>query len=433
MTDNNPSHELESEVRSYSRAFPIVVKRAQGARLWTDQDEEYIDFLAGAGSLNYGHNNPLLKQSILDHLQADGLVNGLDMASVAKNEFIDTFSRHILEPRQLDYKMQFCGPTGTNAVEAALKLARKVKQRSGIISFTNGFHGMTLGALAVTGNEYHKEDIYSGNTNVAFMPYDRYVDGVEDSSVLLRKYLEDASSGVGLPAAVILETVQGEGGINVARSAWLRSIRKICDDFDVLMIVDDIQMGCGRTGTFFSFEEAGIRPDIVLLSKSIGAYGLPMSLVLLRPELDEWDPGQHNGTFRGNNLAFVAATRAINLYWRDTNFSGAIRKKSHRVRDFLQRMASRFPEAAFEVRGRGLALGIESRAMPEIANEFREQCFREKLIIETAGASDQVLKFLPPLTISESELEAGLRKAERAMETVLRSKRGNPDRIAGQA
>ncbi len=271
MTDNNPSHELESEVRSYSRAFPIVVKRAQGARLWTDQDEEYIDFLAGAGSLNYGHNNPLLKQSILDHLQADGLVNGLDMASVAKNEFIDTFSRHILEPRQLDYKMQFCGPTGTNAVEAALKLARKVKQRSGIISFTNGFHGMTLGALAVTGNEYHKEDIYSGNTNVAFMPYDRYVDGVEDSSVLLRKYLEDASSGVGLPAAVILETVQGEGGINVARSAWLRSIRKICDDFDVLMIVDDIQMGCGRTGTFFSFEEAGIRPDIVLLSKSIGA------------------------------------------------------------------------------------------------------------------------------------------------------------------
>ncbi len=429
----DPAHALESDVRSYSRSFPIVIQRAKGARLWTDDGSEYIDFLAGAGSLNYGHNNPLIKQSLIDYLQADGLLNGLDMASVAKNRFIETFQQRILAPRNLDYKLQFCGPTGTNAVEAALKLARKVKQRSGIISFTNGFHGMTLGSLAVTGNEYHKEDIYcAGQSNVTFMPYDGYVDGISDTTQLLRKCLEDSSSGTGLPAAVILETVQGEGGVNVASPEWLRSLQEICREFDVLLIVDDIQMGCGRTGGFFSFEEAGLEPDMVLLSKSIGAYGLPMSLVLLKPELDEWDPGQHNGTFRGNNLAFVAATRALELYWCDDNFSGAIRKKSARIGNFLNRVARQYPQAGFTVRGRGLVQGIEA-ADQELASRLRQRCFELGMIIETAGARDQVLKFLPPLTISEAELEAGLDIASRAFRDVMGEEAATRRSAGGQA
>lgn len=271
----DPSHILESNVKSYVRNFPFIATHAKGAMITSEDGTDYLDFLSGAGTLNYGHNNEHFKQAILNYIQEDGIIHGLDMATKAKNEFIETFSQLILAPRGLDYRLQFCGPTGTNAVEAAIKLARKVTGRVNIISFTNGFHGMTQGALAVTGNNYHKEGIpgtYSQYTT--FMPYCGYSDSVDDSIAYIRQYLQDNSSGVNLPAAFILETIQGEGGVNVASPAWLRGIRDLCSEFDILLIVDDIQMGCGRTGDFFSFEQAAIAPDIVLLSKSIGAYGI---------------------------------------------------------------------------------------------------------------------------------------------------------------
>lgn len=318
MTNMNtdPSHKLESNVKSYVRSFPFKATKALGSKIHAEDGEVYLDFLSGAGSLNYGHNNPNFKSAILQYIEEDNIIHGLDMATKAKNEFIETFNQIILKPRNLDYRLQFCGPTGTNAVEAAIKLARLATKRVNIISFTNGFHGMTSGALAVTGNNYHKEGIpgtYSQFTT--FMPYCGYSDNVDDSIAYIRQYLKDNSSGVNMPAAIILESIQGEGGVNVASPRWLRGIRKLCDDFGILLIVDDIQMGCGRTGDFFSFEESGIEPDIVLLSKSIGAYGLPMALVLLKPEIDLWKPAQHNGTFRGHNLAFVAATESLKTYW----------------------------------------------------------------------------------------------------------------------
>ncbi|NEO78803.1 diaminobutyrate--2-oxoglutarate transaminase [Moorena sp. SIO4G3] len=407
---------LESNVRSYIRTFPLVVKKAYGSILLDESNHKYLDFLSGAGTLNYGHNNPQIKKSLIQYLESDGLVHGLDMASVTKRDFIEAFDRLILKPRGLNYKLQFCGPTGTNAVEASLKLARIVKQRKSIISFTNAFHGMTLASLSVTSNPYYRNNIPSVLTaNTAFMPYCNCTDEASTSLKLIRKFLEDNSSKMDIPAAMIVETIQGEGGVNVASSEWLQGLQAICEEFGIILIIDDIQMGCGRTGEFFSFEKAKIVPDIVLLSKAVGAYGLPMALVLIKPELDQWNPGQHNGTFRGHNLAFFAGTQALNIYWKTDEFSHEIQQKSVLVRKELLRLVKSYPEAELEIRGRGLVFGLESKSDPKLAMKLRQACFKNRLILETCGRNDQVLKLLPALTISESQLRQGLNIIESAL------------------
>lgn len=430
ITKTNPSHPLESNVRSYVRSFPFLATSAKGATITAENGTEYLDFLSGAGTLNYGHNNDYFKQAIIDYIEEDGIVHGLDMATKAKNHFIETFSKTILKPRDLDYRLQFCGPTGSNSVEAAIKLARKVTGRVNIISFTNGFHGMTLGALAVTGNNYHKEGIPGTHSQyTTFMPYCGYSDNVDDSIAYIRQYLKDNSSGVNLPAAIILECIQGEGGVNVASPRWLRGIRKLCDEFEITLIVDDIQMGCGRTGDFFSFEEAGIVPDIVLLSKSIGAYGLPMALVLLKPELDVWKPGQHNGTFRGHNLAFVAATEALNHYWQTNAFSNEIKRKSKLIEEHLQKIAKMYPKLDFDVRGRGFVWALESTKDDSLAGRVQKICFKHKLIIETCGSKGQALKPLPALIASDEELQKGLDIIEMAYAQAIQEMSAEPNVI----
>jgi diaminobutyrate-2-oxoglutarate transaminase len=427
----DPSHKLESSVKSYVRSFPFVGTTAKGAIITAEDGTDYLDFLSGAGTLNYGHNNDHIKDALIDYIQQDGIIHGLDMATKAKNHFIETFDQTILKPRNLDYRLQFCGPTGTNAVEAAIKLARKVTGRLNIFSFTNGFHGMTQGALAVTGNNYHKEGIpgtYSHHTT--FMPYCDYSKNVDDSIAYIRQHLNDNSSGVNLPAAMILECVQGEGGVNVASPRWLRGIRKLCDEFGIILIVDDIQMGCGRTGDFFSFEESGITPDIVLLSKSIGAYGLPMALVLIKPELDTWKPAQHNGTFRGHNLAFVAATHALNHYWSNDSFSKDVKRKSKIMEESLQTIARRYPELDFDVRGRGLVWAMESKKIPELAETIQKICFEHHMIIETCGSKDQALKPLPALVITDEELQQGLSIIEAAYDRAIKEMRSRDNIVS---
>ena len=298
----------ESGVRSYCRSFPVMFKQAQGAELITTEGTRYIDFLAGAGTLNYGHNHPVLKKALIEYIENDGIAHGLDMYSEAKERFLETFNRLILTPRKMqDYLIQFTGPTGTNAVEAALKLARKVKGRNNVISFTNGFHGCSIGSLAVTGNQHHRGAAGVTLSDVSRMPYANYFGDKVNTIAMMDKILADPSSGIDKPAAVIVEVVQGEGGLNAASADWVRKLEKLCRKHDMLLIVDDIQAGCGRTGTFFSFEEMGIKPDMITLSKSISGFGLPFAIVLLREKLDEWTPGEHNGTFRGNNHAFVTA------------------------------------------------------------------------------------------------------------------------------
>jgi diaminobutyrate-2-oxoglutarate transaminase len=414
--DLNTINRLESEVRGYVRGFPTVFTHARDARLINEDGREYIDFFAGAGVMNYGHNNPELKSALMDYLAEDHIVHSLDMATHAKAQFLERFEEVILKPRGLDYKIQFPGPTGTNAVEAALKLARKVTGRPNVISFTNGFHGMTLGSLAVTGNAMKRAGAGVPLNNTSQMPFDGYLeDGNDQSLELLEAILADEGSGIDKPAAVILETVQAEGGVNVARMEWLKKLDALLKHHDVLLIVDDIQVGCGRTGPFFSFEPAGIKPDIVCLSKSLSGFGLPFALTLFRPELDQWSPGEHNGTFRGHNLAFITATKALD-YWTNDEFKNETERKAALVEERLQAIVDKLSVKA-SVRGRGLIQGIAFEDA-ELAGKASAECFERGLIIETAGMEDQVLKLLPPLVISDEDLEAGLDIIEKAVMAV---------------
>ncbi|HZG03195.1 MAG TPA: diaminobutyrate--2-oxoglutarate transaminase [Streptomyces sp.] len=403
---------LESEVRSYCRGWPTVFDRAQGSRMYDEDGHEYLDFFAGAGSLNYGHNNPVLKRALLDYLERDGVTHGLDMSTTAKRAFLEFFQNMILRPRDLPYKVMFPGPTGTNAVEAALKLARKVKGREAIVSFTNAFHGMTLGSLAVTGNAFKRAGAGVPLVHTTPMPFDHYMGGKTPDFLWFEQLLRDHGSGLDKPAAVIVETIQGEGGINVARPQWLRGLAQLCQQHDMLLIVDDIQMGCGRTGTFFSFEEAGITPDIVTVSKSISGYGLPMSLCLFRPELDIWEPGEHNGTFRGNNPAFVTAAAALNTYWADDKLKQQTLAHAQTIEAALRDTAAHHSGSAY--RGRGMVWGLELSDARHAGRAAR-RAFELGLLMETSGAHGQVVKLLPPLTITSDELDQGLRIVQRAV------------------
>ncbi len=398
--------EIESEVRGYCRTWPVVFETARGSRITDDRGREYLDFFSGAGALNYGHNHPQLKKALLEYLAGDGVVHSLDMFTTAKRAFLERFRDTILRPRGLDYKVQFPGPTGTNSVEAALKLARKVTGREGIVGFTNAFHGMTLGALSVTGNSMKRGGAGVPLANGTSMPYDGYLGDGVDTIGYLESFLDDSGSGLDLPAAVIVETVQAEGGVNVAGFDWLQRLSDLCRRYDVLFIVDDIQAGCGRTGPFFSFEPAGVRPDIVCLSKSISGYGLPMALTLFRPELDIWEPGEHNGTFRGHNPAFVTGTEALS-FWAGDSLSLQVGEKAATVHDVLDSLAAKHAGLGAEVRGRGLLQGIRFDDC-ELSSAISTAAFERGLLIETSGADDEVVKLLPPLVIEPDDLDAGL-------------------------
>jgi len=418
-------NQYESEVRGYVRSFPTVFKTSKMSEIWDEEGKRYIDFFAGAGALNYGHNNDVINSAVIDYLQNNGIGHALDMATVAKREFMETFVNQILKPRDLDYKLQFVGPTGTNAIETALKIARKVKGRKQVMSFTNGFHGMSMGSLSITGNSYYHDDNYGVPGYTYQVPFHNYLGDKVDTMAYLRKIIEDESSGTELPAAIVLETIQAEGGINVAGEEWLQALRQICDDFDILMVVDDIQVGNGRSGEFFSFERAGVVPDIVTLSKSIGA-GHPMSLVLMKPELDKWSPGEHSGTFRGNNLAFVAQTAALKKYWSDGSFIETLQAKSSLVQKRMEQLALTYPNLIREIRGHGMIWGAEFKK-PELTSPICSQSFEDGLIIETAGAEGEVIKFLGPLVITDELVNEGFDILENAINKVLKK---TPNEVA---
>ena len=422
---------LESEVRSYCRGWPTTFAKARGHRLFNEDGVEYIDFFAGAGALNYGHNNPRLKRKLIEYLESDSIVHSLDAATVAKRDFLERFEEVILKPRRMEYKVQFPGPTGTNSVEAALKLARKYTGRQKVVGFTNAFHGMTLGALAVTGNAMKR-----GGAGIALgmgisVPYAGYI-GDSDTLSFFEKQLNDGGSGLDTPAAVIVETVQAEGGMRAASQEWLERLGIICRSHDILLIVDDIQVGCGRTGPFFSFEGMSVYPDMICLSKSLSGYGLPFAITLLRPEIDVWDPGEHNGTFRGHNPAFVTATEALSSYWLNDDLTREVARKALVVEKSLSAIAERYPEAKLVHRGRGLIQGLMS-PLPGFADRVCQHAFRLGLIIETSGPDGEVVKLLPPLTIDDEGLAQGLRLLEEAFAAATRERRTSGELMAGRA
>lgn len=406
LTSNDTSA-LESGVRSYSRTWPTTFSKAKGSFMYSESGEQYLDFFAGAGTLNYGHNNRYLKEVLLKYLSGDNVVHSLDMFTTAREDFLTTFHEKILQPRNLDHTVLFPGPGGANATEAALKLARKVTGRESVITFTNAFHGMTLGALSVTGNSLKRGGAGIPLVHSTPMPYDDYLDGAASDFAYFERLLTDSGSGLNTPAAVIVETVQGEGGVNTARTEWLQKLDALCKEQGILLIIDDIQSGCGRTGGFFSFEEAGINPDMICLSKSISGYGLPLALTLLRPELDIFEPGEHNGTFRGFAPAFVTGAEAIRQYWSDDELERSTISKGSFVESALNTMVADHPDKGLSAKGRGLFRGLEFEN-PDHAEAATRNAFEAGLLVETSGPEDEVIKLLPPLTVTTEELSHGL-------------------------
>lgn len=410
----------ESEVRSYCRHFPVVFKKAKGAFFIDENGEKYIDFFCGAGAENYGHNNDYIKEKVIDYLAHDGIIHALDLYTEAKRDFIEFFETKVLQPRDLNYKIQFPGPTGTNAVESALKLARKVKNRRTVWAFMGAFHGMTLGALALTTDVTSRGGAGVPLENVVHIPAP-YMFPKLDVIKYMQTLLDDDHSATEKPAALVIETVQAEGGIYVYSVEFLQSLRKFCDDNDILLIVDDVQVGCARTGTYFSFERAGIVPDMVALSKSIGGFGFPFALTLFKPELDIWTPGEHNGTFRGNQVAIVAAKAGLE-YMLDEKVEEQVANKSLIEEKFIKEEILPL-DSRLSYRGIGLVWGIDFAEIPneKFCDKVQEICFENKLIIEAAGRKNSVIKTMPPLTISEETLLKGLNILKNAIAEALKT------------
>ncbi|SFS01524.1 diaminobutyrate aminotransferase apoenzyme [Agrococcus baldri] len=406
--DTSAFERRESAVRSYARSWPAVFASASGAEQVSEQGETYLDFFAGAGALNYGHNHPMLQQVAIDYLASGAVVHSLDTHTPAKRAFLEAFERHILAPRGLEHRVLFPGPTGTNAVEAALKTARKATGRRDIVSFTNAFHGMTLGSLAVTGNAKKRA---AAGVPLPFGVTAPYEEPGMDAIAWLERVWSDSGSGIDLPAGVIVEPVQGEGGLRAASPEWLRRLADLCKRFDVVLILDEIQAGCGRTGTFFAFEEAGITPDIITLSKSLSGLGMPMALTLIRPDLDVWQPGEHNGTFRGFAPAFATATAAIETFWADGAFAESVQAKAALLDAGLQQIAE---HSGATLRGRGMLRGVRFED-PAVAGRAAAAAFERKLLVETSGSNDEVIKLMPPLTITDEQLQRGIALLDEAV------------------
>lgn len=396
----------ESEVRSYCRSFPAVFTKAKGSIIYAEDGKEYIDFFCGAGALNYGHNNEYIKKRVIEYLENDGIIHSLDMFTSAKRDFIEFFEENVLAPRGFNYKIQFPGPTGTNAIEAALKLARKVKKRNNIFAFMGAFHGMTLGSLALTTDRDSRAGAGIELENVTHIPAP-YMFPELDVIEYMQTLLDDDHSGVKKPAAVFIESVQADGGIYVFSVEFLKALREFCTKNDILLVCDDIQVGCARTGTYFSFERAGIVPDIVTLSKSIGGYGMPFALTLFKPELDVWSPGEHNGTFRGSQLSIVAAKAGLEVMLGEKVEEG-VREKSRIIKEYLDKVASL--NENIEVRGIGFMWGVDcNKVKPDVISKgIVKECFNNGLIVERAGRNNDVVKLMPSLLADEETLKKGL-------------------------
>ena len=403
----------ESEARSYCRGMPATFVKAQGSIMTAEDGTDYVDFLAGCSSLNYGHNDPDMKAALIEYISNDGMAHGLDLHSSAKAAFLETFERTVLEPRGMDHKIMMTGPTGTNAVEAAIKLARKTTGRREVVAFTNGFHGMTMGALACTANASKRAGAGGGPLcGVARMPYEGAVENV-DSLEMIEAMFANPSSGFDAPAAFLIEAVQGEGGLNAASPEFLRGLADLAKRLGALMIVDDIQAGVGRSGGFFSFDGMGFTPDLIPMAKSLSGYGLPFAALLIRKDLDVWKPAEHNGTFRGNGHAFVTAKVALEKFWSDDAFETEVAKKAERLEARLETIAAKIPGAY--LKGRGFMRGIDVGS-GDLAERICAKAYEHGLIIETSGAHDEVVKCLAALTIPTETLDKGLDILERAVE-----------------
>ena len=416
--DMTPFEQWESEIRGYCRAYPTVFATASNARQVDEDGRSYIDFFAGAGVLNFGHNNARMKRAMIEFLEGDGVAHSLDTYTTAKRDFVQKFHDVILEPRGMDHKMQFMGPTGTNAVEAALKLARLATGRQHVVAFSHGFHGMTLGSLAATANDAFRKWAGIPLEHVVRIPNESSPGGGIEAIDAYRAALADPSSGQLPPAAFLVEVIQAEGGVNCASREWLHAVQDLAKDVGALFIVDDIQAGCGRTGSYFSFDGMDLDPDIITLAKGLGGYGTPIAMNLNKPDVDRhWSPGAHTGTFRGQGLSFVAGAVALD-YFTDDELMSEVEVKGGQMRQRLADINDANSSRGWEVRGRGMmqALDVLDGAL---AKRVQAVCFDNGLLIGPCGTNGRVLKLIPPLTIPDEDLAEGLDILEKAIATAV--------------
>lgn len=416
--------ERESRARTYPRHLPLAIREATGVTV-TDMDgNEYYDCLAGAGTLTLGHNHPRVTEAIGGVLAENGPLHTLDISTPAKERFVDSLFDSLPDEFARSARVQFCSPAGTDAVEAALKLVKTATGNRSILAFQGAYHGMTNGALSLMGDVETKEDVPGLMNDVHHLPYPYEfrcpfgVGGEEShriSSRYVRNLLSDGESGVTDPAGMILEPVQGEGGVVPAADEWLEEIRRVTREREIPLIVDEIQTGLGRTGEIYAFEHAGITPDVITLSKAIGG-GLPLAVVVYDESLDIWEPGAHAGTFRGNQLAMAAGEATIE-YVLENDLDDHAAHMGVRLRGHLDEAADRF-DVIGDVRGRGLMLGIEfvdpdtdwqgaGRHAPnsDLAEAVQSACFDRGLIIELGGRDSATARFLPPLIVSKNQID----------------------------
>lgn len=431
--------QFESNARSYPRKFPISIKSAQGAWITDVEGKQYLDCLAGAGTLALGHNHPAVIEAIRQVLDSQLPLHTLDLTTPLKDKFSETVL-NLLPGSADNWRLQFCGPTGADANEAAIKLAKTATGRTGVISFCGGYHGMTNGTLSLTANLDAKTPIGGLMPNVQFMPYPYSYrcplglggeQGTLALATLFERFLDDVESGVVKPAAVILEAIQGEGGVIPAPKVWLQKIREVTKRHGIVLILDEVQAGIGRSGQFFAFGEAGIVPDMIVMSKAIGG-GLPLALVAYNAELDVWKPGAHTGTFRGNQLAMATGLATLDMIvnqgvQQNVNVAGDALKKG------LFELQKQFP-CIGDIRGRGLMLGIEivdTKGQPDhlgswplaptLSVALQRACFNHGLIAERGGRQGSVLRFLAPLTLTQDEVKGVLSRLESALKTITQN------------
>ncbi|ELR66242.1 Siderophore biosynthesis diaminobutyrate--2-oxoglutarate aminotransferase [Photobacterium marinum] len=426
-------YEIESNARTYSRVVCSNITAGTGSVISDNEENYFIDCLAGAGTLALGHNHPAVIKDLKEFLNSGQILHGLDFVTPIKRRFSETVLSLFPSKWRDELKMHYCGPSGADATEAAIKLFKTATGRRSVIAFHGAYHGMTNGSMSLTGNTAIKEPVPNLMPDVHFLPFPyqyRSPYGVDSESTIdvslhhIRSTLSDPNSGITKPAAVIVEAIQGEGGCIPAPARWLKGLSKICKDLDIPLILDEIQSGIGRTGDMFAFEESGIQPDAILISKAVGG-GLPMSLVVYNRKYDSWAPGAHTGTFRGNQLAMVAGCTTLDIIKGET-FLKKCREKGMLFKNLLYDLQSQY-KCIGDVRGRGLMLGIElvypyeanelGDYLPDgnLAKRIKKYCFDHGLIIETGGRDDSVIRFLPPLNIKREEIIEAVRTLEDAL------------------
>jgi diaminobutyrate-2-oxoglutarate transaminase len=440
----------ESGARTYARSFPIVPVRAEGMTVIGADGRRYLDCLSGAGSLPLGHNHPVVIEAIRRVLDSGAPLHILDLATPEKDDFVDALFASLPPALARGARVHFCGPAGTDAVEAALKLTQTATGRRGVLAFTGAYHGMTAGALAVTGLRAPQEAVGGPAAAVTRLPYPYpyrcpFGVGGDQSARIAARYtaslLDDPCGGVLPPAAMIVEPVQGEGGVVPAPDEWLRAMRRTTAERGIPLIADEVQTGVGRTGAFWAVQHAGVVPDVLVASKAVGG-GLPLAVLVYREELDVWAPGAHTGTFRGNQLAMAAGAATLR-YVAAEDLAGNAARAGERMTAQLHAIG-RERRCVGEVRGRGLMLGVElvepgaepdalgSRPpAPALAAQVRTECLARGLIVELGGRHDAVVRLLPPLTMTEGEADAVLDRFAAALAAAERAVPGPKERETG--